>query len=158
MNRKLHNSMLAFSATGLTLVFALMAASPVSPGPAAPTAVALAGSLAATDLPAEVDADALVRLDAAERDARDIEALARQLGDELENSSSLGETIASAVSFAAAISTETALNAAFEATADRVDEKRDAAREKRRHARQVRGTLAVPYFSFAQGLRRGSRS
>src|SRR3546814_10881537 len=71
---------------------------------------------------------------------------------------SLGDTIASAVSFAAAVSTEAALRAAFEATADETTRKQEAAREKRRHARKVRGTLAVPYFSFAQGLRRGSRS
>src|SRR3546814_20568885 len=71
---------------------------------------------------------------------------------------SLGDTIASAVSFAAAVSTEAALSAAFEATADETTRKQEAAREKRRHARQVRGPLAVPYFSFAQGLRRGSRN
>src|SRR3546814_12443645 len=71
---------------------------------------------------------------------------------------SLGDTIASAVSFAAAVSTEAALSAAFEATADETTRKQEAAREKRRHARQVRGTPAVPYFSFAPGLRRGSRS
>lgn len=156
MNRKLHNSTLAFSATGLTLVFALIAASPVSTDRDVATAVALADApapaLAVARAPAQVQFDAI------ERDARNIEARARQLEDELERSTSLGETIASAVGFAAAVSTEAALSAAFEATSDSVEEKREAAREKRRHARQVRGTLAVPYFSFAQGLRRGSRS
>ena len=157
MNRKLHNSMLAFSATGLTLVFALIAASPVSVDRDVATPVALADAptpaLAVTHAPAQAE-----QFDVIERDVRDIEARARQLEDELERSTSLGDTIASAVGFAAAVSTEAALNAAFEATADSVEEKREAAREKRRHARQVRGTLAVPYFSFAQGLRRGSRS
>src|SRR3546814_6313161 len=95
---------------------------------------------------------------AIEARVREIEARARQLESELDASASLGDTIASAVSFAAAVSTEAALSAAFEATADETTRKQEAAREKRRHARQVRGTLAVPYFSFAQGLRRGSRS
>ena len=96
--------------------------------------------------------------DAIEAGTRNIEARARQFESELEDSASLGDTIASAMSFAAAVSTEAALSAAFEATADVAEHKRAAAKEKRHHARQVRGALAVPYFSFAQGLRRGSRS
>ena len=154
MNRKLHNSMLAFSATGLTLVFALIAASPVLPGEDVSAPVALAASTPAV----EKDAGLQENSRAIENRAREIESRARQLESELERSASLGDTIASAVSFAAAVSTEAALSAAFEATADEAARKQDAAREKRRHARQVRGTLAVPYFSFAQGLRRGSRS
>src|SRR3546814_3346741 len=50
MNRKLHNSMLAFSATGLVLVFALIAASPVLPGQYVSTPVALAASTPAVEL------------------------------------------------------------------------------------------------------------
>lgn len=148
MNRKLHNSMLAFSATGLTLVFALMAASPVLPGQDVSTPVALAAPAASL----QEDSDAI------DARVREIEARARQFESELEESASLGDTIASAVSFAAAVSKEAALSAAFEATNDETRQKQEAAREKRRHARKVRGTLAVPYFSFAQGLRRGSRS
>jgi hypothetical protein len=154
MNRKLHNSMLAFSATGLTLVFALIAASPVLPGQDVTTPVALAASTPAVELNAELRESSK----AIEARAQEIDARARQLESDLDASASLGDTIASAVSFAAAVSTEAALNAAFEATADESTRKQEAAREKRRHARQVRGTLAVPYFSFAQGLRRGSRS
>ncbi len=154
MNRKLHNSMLAFSATGLTLVFALIAASPVLPGQDVSSPVALAASTSAVQLGAGLQENGR----AIEARAREIESRARQLESELERSASLGDTIASAVSFAAAVSTEAALSAAFEATADEATRKREAASEKRRHARQVRGTLAVPYFSFAQGLRRGSRS
>ncbi|HEY9541039.1 MAG TPA: hypothetical protein VIR05_05330 [Luteimonas sp.] len=154
MNRKLHNSMLAFSATGLVLVFALIAASPVLPGQDVSTPVALAASTPAVELNAGLQENNK----AIEARVREIEARARQLESELDASASLGDTIASAVSFAAAVSTEAALSAAFEATADETTRKQEAAREKRRHARQVRGTLAVPYFSFAQGLRRGSRS
>src|SRR3546814_3896384 len=50
MNRKLHNSMLAFSATGLVLVFALIAASPVLTGQDVSTPVALAASTPAVEL------------------------------------------------------------------------------------------------------------
>ncbi|GAB3303330.1 hypothetical protein [Luteimonas notoginsengisoli] len=148
MNRKLHNSMLGLGATGLVLVFALMAATPVLPGQDAPAPLGFAASAPAAGAgPVAMQAD----IDA-------IEARARQFESELEDSASLGDTIASAMSFAAAVSTEAALSAAFEATADEAEHKRAAAKEKRRHARQVRGALAVPYFSFAQGLRRGSRS
>src|SRR5690606_6104251 len=108
MNRKLHNSMLAFSATGLTLVFALMAASPVLPGQDVSTPVALAAPAASL----QEDSDAI------DARVREIEARARQFESELEESASLGDTIASAVSFAAAVSKEAALSAAFEATND----------------------------------------
>lgn len=155
MNRKLHNSMLGLATTGLMLVFTLIAASPVLPGQdvSTPVALATAGPLAAGDA-----GDLQASAEAIEVHARNIEARARQLESELDDSASLGDTIASAVSFAAAVSTEAALSAAFEATSDEAEQKRAAAKEKRRHARQVRGALAVPYFSFAQGLRRGSRS
>ena len=155
MNRKLHNSMLGLGTTGLMLMLALMAASPVSPGQ---DASAPLGFAASAPVPAP-DAVALQgNADAIEASARDIEARARQFESELAGNASLGDTIASAMSFAAAVSTEAALSAAFEATADEAEQKRAAAKEKRRHAREVRGALAVPYFSFAQGLRRGSRS
>ena len=144
MNRKLHNSMLAFSAAGVMLALTLMAAGPAPSGQDAPA------TLAAVVVHAPgIDADAF---------ERNIEARARQLEEDLDQGASLGDTIASVVSFAATVSTEAALGAAIEATTDQADARREAAREKRRHARQVRGALAVPYFSFAQGLRRGSRS
>ncbi|MDN5780490.1 MAG: hypothetical protein L0H23_00465 [Luteimonas sp.] len=158
MNRKLHNSMLGLGATGLALVFALMAASPVLPVQNLATPGAFAGSTLESASMAASGLDMQAHAEAVEARARSIEARARQLESELQDSASLGDTIASALGFAAAVSTEAALNAAFEATSDETDSKREAAREKRRHARQVRGALAVPYFSFAQGLRRGSRS
>src|SRR5690606_41771787 len=115
-----------------------------------PSGKAAPASLAAVVVHApDIDADAL---------ESNIEARARQLEEDVDQSASLGDTIASVVSFAATVSTEAALGAAIEATSDQADARREAAREKRRHARQVRGALAVPYFSFAQGLRRGSRS
>src|SRR3546814_3590682 len=147
MNRKIHNSILAFSATGLVLLFALIAASPGLPGQDVSAPVALAASTPAVELNAGLQENNT----AIEARVREIEARARQLESELDASASLGDTIASAVSFAAAVSTEAALSAAFEATADETTRKQEAAREKRRPTRQVRGPLAVPYFSFPQG-------
>lgn len=152
MNRKLHNSIAAFSATGLVLVLALMAASPVPYAQQVPASVADAAPLSQDAAPLHTGAAATGP------DADGIEARARQLEEELERSTSLGDTIASAVSFAATVSTEAALNVAYEAATDQAEARREAVRERRRHARRVRAALAVPYFSFAQGLRRGSGS
>jgi hypothetical protein len=152
MNRKLHNSMLAFSATGLMLVFALLAASPLRSGQEgmqARTAAAVAA----------VDTAVHARADAAQARADEIEARAREFEARLDASGSLDDTIASALDFAAAVSTRAVLDAALDAADDDArQEQREQASEHRRHARQVRGALAVPYFSFAQGLRRGGRS
>src|SRR5690606_8992805 len=146
MNRKLHNSMLAFTAAGVMLALTLMAAGPAPSGQDAPATLA-AVVVHAPAIDVAADAVAL---------ERSIESRARQLEEDLDQSASLGDTIATVISFAATVSTESALGAAIEATSDQADARREAAREKRRHARQVRGALAVPYFSFAQGLRRGS--
>jgi hypothetical protein len=159
MNRKLHNSMLAFSATGLMLLFGLMAASPVQTDQDATAPAALATAPAPMDaFGQDAAGQAATRAEAAEVQARRIESRVRQLEAGLDKSASLGDTIASAVAFAASVSTEAALNAAIEATDDEAEQQRAADNEQRRHARKVRGALAVPYFSFAQGLRRGSRS
>src|SRR3546814_15357626 len=88
MNRKLHNSMLAFSATGLVLVFALIAASPVLPGQDVSTPVALAASTPAVELNAGLQENNK----AIEARVREIEARARQLESELDASAPLGDT------------------------------------------------------------------
>src|SRR3546814_10968473 len=152
MNRKLHNSMLAFSATGLVLVFALIAASPVLPGQDVSTPVALAASTPAVELNAGLQENNK----AIEARVREIEARARQLESELDASASLGDTLASAVSFAAAVFTEAALRAAFDATADETPGEQAGVREKRRPAAHVHVQLAVPHCSCHQGTGRGS--
>src|SRR3546814_7225073 len=114
------------------------------------TPVALAASTPAVELNAGLQENNK----ASEARVREIEARARQLESELDASASLGDTIASAVSFAAAVSTEAALSAAFEATADETTRKQEAAREKRRHARQVRGTRSAEHPSELQSLMR----
>lgn len=155
MNRKLHNSLLALSATGLMLVFGLMAASPKLPAGRDGDPSALQAPLAAIASQRHAETAALAqRADAVE--AR-IEARAARLQAELDRSDSLGDTIASVTAFAAEVSTDAALGGVLRA-ADEAAESSDADNEQRRHARRVRGALAVPYFSFAQGLRPNSRS
>src|SRR3546814_9441678 len=78
MNRKLHNSMLAFSATGLVLVFALIAASPVLPGQDVSTPVALAASTPAVELNAGL-----------QENNKDIEARVREIERSEEHTSEL---------------------------------------------------------------------
>src|SRR3546814_15169348 len=128
MNRKLHNSMLAFSATGLVLVFALIAASPVLPGQDVSTPVALAASTPAVELNAGLQENNT----AIEARVREIDARARQLESELDASAPLGDTIASAVRFGAAVSTEAALRAVFDATADATTPQPDATRDQKK--------------------------
>ena len=130
-----------------------MAAGPVL----LPEADAIAPAIAAS--PAAAAPVVQVHVDDAEAQARRMEARVRQLEAQLDKSASLGDTIASAMAFAATVSTEAAINAAIEATDNDAEQRQRAAdNEQRRHARKVRGALAVPYFSFAQGLRRNSRS
>src|SRR3546814_7847767 len=78
--------------TGLVLVFALIAASPVLPGQDVSTPVALAASTPAVELNAGLQESNK----AIEARVREIEARARQLESELDASASLGDTIASA--------------------------------------------------------------
>ncbi len=154
MIRKLHNTLLALSASGLLLVFGLMASSPTLPGLVPGTdPVDASANLGSFD-----DAAAQARIDAAQASAQRIEAHVQRLESDLDRSASLGDTIAGAVSFAAAVSTDVALSAALEASHTAADKRTREQAEHRRHVRQVRSALAVPYFSFAQGLRRDSRS
>ncbi|MGH8030815.1 MAG: hypothetical protein ACREO8_00240 [Luteimonas sp.] len=164
MNRKLHNAFLAVTASGFLLVFGLMAAGPSRP-------LALADS--ATPSPV-IDRDRIAARSAAAVDAgiRDAQAQARDIEariqaraqafeaeiDRTAGNASLGDTVASAMAFAAEISTEAALVTALQVLDggnDQIRQQRvDAAViEQRHHARRVRGALALPYFSFAQGLR-----
>ena len=87
-----------------------------------------------------------------------ISTRAAHLQRELEQSNSLSDTLASAASFAAEVSTDAAIDAMATELADQSIEKPDPETEQQRHARKVRGVVAVPYFSFAQGMRRNSRS
>lgn len=160
MNRRLHNATFAAAVSGAMLVFGLMAATPLVPpsiaaAPSAPAPAAVSDQRAA-------DGDARARQQVAELEAR-LEAKARAFEARMERtagSASVGNTVASAMAFAAEVTTEVALVSALgaleagsgtsDAAAARADAERD---ERRRHAQRVRGVLAVPYFSFAPALR-----
>ncbi len=153
MNRKLHNSLMALSTTGLLLVVGLMAATPVA-GPA--------GRDAWSDV-ALVRVEAPARADAFERRIEDrtaaaIDARAKAFEQEFRNAGDAHEAIALTAAFVAETATEAALTAAFaEATAGKTEAEAEArARKAPRKRGSARSALALPYFSFARGLRGGN--
>lgn len=154
MTRKLHNTLLALSTTGLVLVAGLMAGTPLPS--ATPPADAYAGHAGhATALPAVTvtPARAEARAAAIEADALRFEAQMRKVDDP-------GEAIAMTATFIAGVATDAALAAAMEgiesaaATADA--EPAQPERKSQRKRRASRSAFATPYFSFARGLRQGN--
>ncbi len=168
MNRKLHNSLMALSTTGLLLVVGLMAATPAV-GPAAmattdasPTDVALAVAMPRTDairtdpidqaIGGTIDSELDARIEAA------IEARAETFQAELRNAGDAQQAIAVTAAFVAATATEAALAAAL-AEVQAKEPAAEAAAPARRTSskrRSARSALALPYFSFARGLRGGN--
>lgn len=145
MNRKLHNTILAFSAAGGMLLLGLMAAVPV-PRQAQVAAAHGHPTAARPDLPPER--------------AEAIEARVRAFEAEMERAGSANEMIALSSVFLAEIVTEAALASALQGV------ERDAlgepapveAAERKRGDGRKRNALALPYFSFAHGLRGSSGS
>ena len=166
MTRKLHNALLAFSASGLMLVFVLMAAVPAQPTDAATESA----SVTVQDTPLANAHDVQSRMHAtqaavqARSDALEarIQARTDEFEAQIDRNTTLGDTLSTTAAFIAAVSTDTALNAAFDAVAetatDRIDRGEAEMARKKSHDRRVRSAMAVPYFSFAQGLRRGAGS
>lgn len=123
MNRKLRNTILAFSVTGTVLAVGLFAARPAVPGPSAAPSPATAASPACT--PATGRGDALAERAGASADA-----------------GRAGPVAAGAAVVLAGLEATEAAEAEVEA----------------RRSRHVRRAVAVPYFSFARGPGRDSRS
>lgn len=153
MNRKLHNSMLALSTTGLMLFAGVMAAVSGAPDPRSRVAVVQ------TQPPAQVP-PMETSTKAVQAHAAAIQARARAFEARIQRSASAAEMLAETAAFTARIATETALNialeqpAAFEQPAKQDADQDAADRQQRRHVHRSRAALALPYFSFAQGLRR----
>lgn len=152
MNRKLHNSLLAASTTGLALVFGLLLASPVSP-PARPlSAAAPAGDVSPLAGP-------VTRL--AKVEARRA-LLAVQTTHRASASARLEHDVESpteAASLIAGIATEVAIEAALAGLDPDVEAAcaGDAEPAERRVRRsRARDAFATPYFSFAHGMRDGT--
>lgn len=155
MNRKLHNTFIALSTTGLLLVVGLMAATPAgvaNPKPA----------MQIVDAADNVDrrTDAIERRAEAQNAA--IEARARAFEAEFVQATDSGQAIAVTASFVAEVAAESALSAIFaEAEAASAADREAAKKTERslqRKRRNARSALALPYFSFAHGLRRGNGS
>ncbi|TDK22489.1 hypothetical protein E2F46_13570 [Luteimonas aestuarii] len=153
MNRKLHNTILAFSVTGVMLFVGLVVAEPVlSEQDAVPL-----------DTPALVVEDTLFEqtLDAT-IDAT-IEARVRQLDASLAEASDPAEALAMSAGLVAATATEVALQAALSelrkefATGEHAPQANIETPRAARRGGGSRDVIAVPYFSFARGSR-GSRS
>lgn len=166
MNRKLRNTILAFSVTGVMLAVGLMAAHPVQPDTAMPAAGAIvlatapgAAQPAAPAAPARhpVHAENAATGDAAS--AR-IEAHSRRFEAEMEKVASVEEAVAATAGFVAAVTTEAVLLETLSRGADDARPEAEAAPEESRKRRSggVRSAIAVPYFSFARGMGRGDRS
>jgi hypothetical protein len=161
MNRKLHNSLLAFSASGLMLALGLMVASPAPRGLAqiAPSHAATSTRQAIATLASDAESASIDSAEAhADALATRIDARADALEAELGQDASVGDTLASVMSFAAEVSADAAIVSAIGEAAAADHTARQAEKtEEARHERRFRSALAVPYFSFAQRLR-GSRS
>ena len=168
MNRKLRNTILAFSVTGTVLALGLLAARPLTPGHGeTPTPYAAAAATdPATGRPdhgtghahaAGTDPDAAAIDDIEAR----ILARSRQLENDVVKAASLESAMALAAGSVAIATTEAViaeiLSGDIPATtgANRADPETTPAP---RHRRSVRGAFAVPYFSFARGTGRGGRS
>lgn len=133
MNRKLQHTFFALSAAGLMAMVGLVAA---TSGALTPAPQAVHPTLAATS-PAP-DADPF--------DTR-IRAFEAELADAGSTRGVVGASTALAV--------ELAVLAAFRGEASTAADAEAVDRERRK-SRRSRGAMAMPYFSFAQGLRGGN--
>lgn len=165
MNRKLHNTILAFSVTGVMLVVGLMAAQPVLPmqdglrAPDAPAVVAQAPFVVVAQAPSDdvriALAEAAEAAPLATRDARS------RLEADLADAESFEHVVAATAGFVAAVAAEAAVAGALgeldaEAAAEVEETRRRSEASRKRSG--VRSAIAVPYFSFARGTGRGDRS
>lgn len=149
MNRKLHNTILAFSVTGMMLFVGLVIAEPAQPEQDALPAAVPVSFLQEADDPDDAVGAA-------------IDARVRAFELDLAGVTDPGEALALTAGLIATTATETALKTAL------VELRRDAAAREQvqagpdrprpaRRSGSSRDVIAVPYFSFARGSR-GSRS
>lgn len=149
MNRKLHNSLMALSSTGLLLALGLMVAAPVEVATRTPAVAAVA------DVPADAG-----RAHRAGVRAAAMEARARAFEAEVAAAADAGEALTLTAAFVAEAATAAAIAAAFDelpaagAAPEAATPRRGNGRSTPR--RSARNALALPYFSFSRGLRRGN--
>ncbi|MGI8561446.1 MAG: hypothetical protein ACR2J7_08445 [Luteimonas sp.] len=154
MNRKLHNTLLALSTTGLALMVGLMVATPVD----APVAQATGTANALVGIVSLAPPTAAIAARAQARTAR-LEAKTRRFESEMRQLDGSGAAIARTASFVADIATEAALAAAIaklEAAADDAAGNEASPPDRSPRRSRARNAFATPYFSFAHGLRQGN--
>ncbi|WP_298575263.1 hypothetical protein [uncultured Luteimonas sp.] len=169
MNRKLRNTILAFSVTGTVLALGLIAARPVTPDALQPPAVAASAgpsgeAMEAGERPQAQDSAAPAAEYGVNDDvqARSL-ARSRQFEDEITRTASLDTALALTAGFVATTTAEAVVSgilstdapAAAAATAAATG---DAEAAPRRRRGSVRRAVAVPYFSFSRATGRGVRS
>jgi hypothetical protein len=171
MNRKLRNTILAFSVTGMVLALGLMAARPMvdagagevralagAQAPAAPARTAPLMPLA--DTPGQ-DVSALDQADAV---AVRLQARGRQYEAALVDARSVEQAVALTVSFVTTVVAESLMTPSLEtdpataAASDAGDGSTDTDAAPARRSGSVRSAIAIPYFSFARGTGRAGRS
>lgn len=161
MNHKLHNTILAFAVVGSALLFGLLAANPIQDEQHAPNAPAERPSFHPAPAVGTAIADD-IRFDT----AKAIESRARAFEADMARAGSASEMLSLTSAFIAATVVEATLVSVLDEvshgnhSAGRTRgaahlQQEDAAQHAPRPARS-RGSLAMPYFSTAQGLRRGS--
>jgi len=168
MNRKLRNTILAFSVTGTVLALGLLAARPVMPGDDPTPASAAVAPTDPAHIPAEV-ADAPHAAGSAAPAAHpeaaaisDIEARllarSRQFEDDIVDAASLESAMALTAGFVATATTEAVIAEILSGDISAAGHADPDTASTPRRARSLRGAFAVPYFSFARGTGRGGRS
>ena len=158
MNRKLHNTILAFSVTGVMLFFGLVVAQPALPSSeeAAPTMSPVVVTVAHAHHDGLADAAIAARID----------ARAKAFEGEFARAGTTGEALALTAGFIAATATEAVLISALTELRQQhaddelvVEDDAPATGEPQaRRSGSTRDAIAMPYFSFARGSRGGSRS
>lgn len=167
MNRKLHNTILAFSVTGVMLFVGLVVAEPALERTQAP--ILLPTVAAAQPAPAKRSAKARRSELEAAIESR-FEARAKAFEAEMARTATASDALALTAGYLAATATEAALVAAFSeigksriegdlaAGVDDASAAEPAPSPESHRGSSARDVIAVPYFSFARGSHRGSRS
>jgi hypothetical protein len=158
MNRKLHNTIAAFSVTGVMFFVGLMAAQPTLPMVDANGGSGNADSVTFTPstLPIRVTVH-----DPASVNAR-VQSRVERFEDEVAKAGSTSQAIALTAGFIATVAVDAAVAGALlearQSDTDAEEAKASARASAAARARAVRSSIAVPYFSFARGSQRGARS
>ncbi len=159
MNRKLRNTILAFSVTGMVLTVGLMAARPVLPHQPVPAdMVATAAPTSAHPAPASPATKLAVVDLASQADAVSarIQARSDQYEAALIDARSIEQAVRLTVEFVTTVAGESLLATPLDTEVPAAASEDERPAGPSRSGRSVRSAIAMPYFSFARGA--GDRS